>query len=584
MTVHLLAMTVGPVQEFIAAARRTRDLWFGSYLLSEISKAAAKTVRNQGGSLIFPAPSSDADLEPCSALNVANVILAELDGLDPAEMAKAAKDAACSRWRSFADHVFQRHRAVIQTDIWDDQVDDVIEFFATWVAGSPETFRADRARLMRLLAGRKRCRNFLPAKGRAGVPKSSLDGLRESLLRPPREWPELSRRRMRMREGEQLDVVAMVKRTWVPGTGPLHYPSVARVAADPWLRGVGPSRLEAMIDACRRIGNDALREIDVSEERGHTQYATFPFEGTAVFRSRHRDLQEEAELSDADIDPLAGALASLTQGFGEPNPYLAVLVADGDRIGQVISRLESTDSHRKLSKALAAFAGETRQIVHAHNGILVYAGGDDVLAFVPVDRCLMCARMLRDKFGDALAAWSANDGKLTLSVGLAVAHFMEPLEDLLEYGRTAERHAKKPRAEDGEQDERDGLAVHVLKRGGRPLAVRANWSDRPDEHLLTLAGWIAAGELSVRVAYELRTVAEQYDSWPSDTVQDAIRGDAISVILKKQHLGGSRKLELDITEMIRERVSGADSLRCLADEILVARQIAASLVQARNAS
>jgi len=26
---HLLAIAVGPVQEFIAAARRTRDLWFG---------------------------------------------------------------------------------------------------------------------------------------------------------------------------------------------------------------------------------------------------------------------------------------------------------------------------------------------------------------------------------------------------------------------------------------------------------------------------------------------------------------------------------------------------------------------------
>ena len=39
MTGHLLAIALGPVQEFISAARRTRDLWFGSYLLSEISKA-----------------------------------------------------------------------------------------------------------------------------------------------------------------------------------------------------------------------------------------------------------------------------------------------------------------------------------------------------------------------------------------------------------------------------------------------------------------------------------------------------------------------------------------------------------------
>ena len=60
MTAHLLALTVGPVQEFIAAARRTRDLWFGSYLLSEISKATAKAVQDHGGTLIFPAPHNAA--------------------------------------------------------------------------------------------------------------------------------------------------------------------------------------------------------------------------------------------------------------------------------------------------------------------------------------------------------------------------------------------------------------------------------------------------------------------------------------------------------------------------------------------
>ena len=36
---YLIQVAVGPVQGFIATARRSRDLWFGSYLLSELSKA-----------------------------------------------------------------------------------------------------------------------------------------------------------------------------------------------------------------------------------------------------------------------------------------------------------------------------------------------------------------------------------------------------------------------------------------------------------------------------------------------------------------------------------------------------------------
>jgi CRISPR-associated protein Cmr2 len=34
---YLMIIGIGPVQEFIASARRSRDLWFGSWLLSELS-------------------------------------------------------------------------------------------------------------------------------------------------------------------------------------------------------------------------------------------------------------------------------------------------------------------------------------------------------------------------------------------------------------------------------------------------------------------------------------------------------------------------------------------------------------------
>ncbi|MDI9601475.1 MAG: type III-B CRISPR-associated protein Cas10/Cmr2, partial [Acidobacteriota bacterium] len=38
---HLLAISIGPVQDFIAAARKTRDLLNGSELLSTIATAIA---------------------------------------------------------------------------------------------------------------------------------------------------------------------------------------------------------------------------------------------------------------------------------------------------------------------------------------------------------------------------------------------------------------------------------------------------------------------------------------------------------------------------------------------------------------
>jgi CRISPR-associated protein Cmr2 len=588
MTSHLLAFTVGPVQDFIASARRTRDLWFGSHLLSEISKAAAKSLRDQGGKLVFPAPASDADLEPGSPLNVANVIVAELDGGDPPSIARAAKEAAKARWSDFADQVFNQYQGVIRADIWDDQVGDVIEFYAAWHSYSPQTYQADRAALMRLLAARKRCRNFLPARGRAGVPKSSLDGLRESVLRPPREWPERSRRRLRLQEGEQLDVVGLVKRTWQHDSGNRSYPSVARIAADPWIRLLQSNEvdLNPLIAACRALGRDMVHEFDTTGHRGHPQYEAFPFEGTVLFRSRHRDFRKEAEIAtdDSALARLVSALDATSRAAKEkglprePNPYLGVLVADGDRVGEALSKLESPDAHRELSRALAGFAAQAREIVHKHQGVLVYCGGDDVLAFVPVDCVLACARALHDAFGQALAKWSAPASPLALSVGLAIAHFMEPLEDLLGYGRVAEKHAKRRRRGDVGQENRNGFAVHVVKRGGGPVAVRANWSadsaKDPSQHLQQLAEWIATQSVPGRVAYDLYTLANVYESWSAESARHAIECDVLRVLEKKQPRDETKMPEL--ASLIKRTVTDSRSLRRFAHELLVARAIGAA--------
>ncbi len=555
MNAHLLALTVGPVQEFIAAARRTRDLWFGSYLLSEISKATAKAVRDHGGNLIFPAPGNAADLKPDSPLNVANVILAELPDRDPKVIEQQAKEAAQARWRQFAERVFQNYQRVIQDDIWGDQVNDVIEFYAAWVVSKPETYKHDRTRLMRLLAGRKNCRDFLPAKGRAGVPKSSLDGLRESVLRKRHEWPQEMQSRLRVSEGEQLDSLGLVKRA---ATGTRPYPSVARVAADPWLRGIGPARLAPLVAACDNI--PAVR-------RDSPVYHDFPFEGTVVYPNRHSDLQKEGAATDEQLGALRKALNAIG---GEPNPYLAVLVADGDKMGAALSALSSADEHRAFSRKLAGFAAEANTIIGQSRGVLVFAGGDDVLAFVPVDTVLECARALYTTFYKST--------EMTLSVGVAIAHFMEPLEDLLGYGRTAESHAKNPRAEDRGQESRDGLAVHLVKRGGGPVAVRANWSDDLDRRLTELANHLNDGAIPGRVAADLHQIAQVYDDWPPGSVADAIQRDTLRVIAAKQP---RRASALDqVRELVRARVTDAGSLRRLADELLVARQIAVALRQA----
>ena len=517
----------------------------------------AKCLRDEhGASLIFPCP--DSDLQRGSELNVANVILAELTSGDPRQIAANAKQAAQERWGQFAGQVEREASALIRAEIWADQADDVIELYAAWIACTRD-YRADQVKVMRLLAGRKNCRDFLPAKGRAGVPKSSLDGQRESVLKRPAERAGESLPGLRIRKGEQLDVVGLVKRA---AEGARPYPSVARIAADPWVRG-NSHRLSEVIEVVDGLaGKNIIRRLNTST---YPQFSAFPFEGMAVYTSRHHELLEETQVTSQELLALSEALALLPQ----PEPYLAVLVADGDRMGAALSKLSSADDHRKFSRALASFACDARKIVNVHNGVLVYARGDDVLAVAPTDKCLACARRLHDRFGESLADF----GAMTLSVGIAIGHFMENLEDLLEYGRAAEKAAKKP--------DRDGLAVHLYKRGGWPIRVRGNWAESVDRRLAELGEMLSQGAIPSRLPYELRDMARLYTGWPTatdeqkETLAEAIRQDVLRLLAKKQPVSGN------VRERLAPFVAGltATSLRELAEELLVARQIATALDQ-----
>ena len=546
MTAHLLVVAIGPVQDFIAAARRTRDLWFGSYVLSEISKAAARAVRDQGATLIFPAPGDARALDAPSGFNVANIIFAALENQDPRQTADRAKDAAEARWQAIANQVRQRHERYICDDIWQQQVGDILECYAAWVVRG--VYQDDRAKLMRLLAGRKNCKDFAPAQGRAGVFKSSLDGLRESVLRDN----GAARNGLRLAAGEQLDVVGVVKRKGEEGAPP--YPSVARVAADPWVRGLSADQLSRLRQACEPIA-----EV----HRLSAVYGDFPFEGAVVYPSRHCDLAGEGAATDEQLGALKQALTKLG---GEPSPYLAVLVADGDDMGKKLATLTSVEEHQAFSTTLAGFAAGARGVVeskdgpHAHRGVLVYAGGDDVLAFVPVDRALACAHALHAAFVEATG--------MNLSVGVAIAHFMEPLEDLLAYGRAAEKDAKGV-------TNKNALAVHLHKRGGGPVKVRGSWSNNLDQHLGDLARLINDRAISGRVAYDLVKLAEVYQDWPTATVKDACQRDVRRVLSAKRP-GGPVDRTDDIRALVDRHVSDAASLKQLADELLVARQLAAA--------
>jgi CRISPR-associated protein Cmr2 len=559
MSKHLLAMATGPIQDFISAGRRTRDLWFGSKLLSDVSREVARAVEEYG-LVIFPGPKAREN----NNSGIANVILARLnEGVDVSVVQARAK-AACDRcWKQQASNAKKGlSPGLVRDDIWNAQLDGVIEFYAAWtpLKDDESDYKLARQRVMRLLAARRLVRDFSPGVGFEGVPKSSLDGARETVL--AEDWGERisqkEARLLRLSRGEQLDIVGLTKRA----ADPQGFRSVSRVAADTWLRKLRADSLQKLKDICAElVGRGLIRIPD----------DLFPYEGTAVYRIRHRELAEETKEDEQVYAKLTRYVEELEKQYGLPDPYVGVLCADGDRMGRALSAITRAGQHRRFSDTLADFATAVQRIVETdHHGALVYSGGDDVLAYVPVSEVLGCARQLYESFGEKVRA-------TTLSVGIAIGHFLEHMEDLRAFAKDAELDAKHGETQ---ETDRDGLAVHVHPRGGSPVRVRAQWKEKDsldslDSRLLDWAAAYRNQDLSHKAAYDLKLLVADYENWDDALFQKAFPADAARA------LHGKRADEA-VLQQLRARFEGVVNLKAaekVVDELIVARRIAIALSQ-----
>ena len=183
MTGFVFVLSIGPVQPFIAAARRTRDLWQGSAMLSALAVAGAGELRAPGAELIFPhagsvanvpsAPQS-AGLASIRAAGVSNKIVGCLPaGASPADVAARVKAAVLKALRGLgADCLTELGSTdclgAIDTDLFKVQLGQVLECFCAWAELASDDDKAYLAAFtvaQRALDARKRLRDFTPSAG-----------------------------------------------------------------------------------------------------------------------------------------------------------------------------------------------------------------------------------------------------------------------------------------------------------------------------------------------------------------------------------------------------------------------------------
>lgn len=187
-------------------------------------------------------------------------------------------------------------------------------------------------------------------------------------------------------------------------------------------------------------------------------------------------------------------------------------------------RLLTPSIHASISEALGDFSiYHVSRIVRENHGRLIYAGGDDVCALLPVDSALKAAREIREFYHKTFILISENGAfdaennvfsentklsistggkdKISISAGLLICHHKEDLKSMIqEAHHLLDSYAKKKAG-------RNALAIELRKRGGGPRYFYRKWDDNGWKSFEKLGKLINADEfqeVSMSLAYRLQ--------------------------------------------------------------------------------
>jgi CRISPR-associated protein Cmr2 len=170
---------------------------------------------------------------------------------------------------------------------------------------------------------------------------------------------------------------------------------------------------------------------------------------------RENRFDDDDDLQDEFIKELRTSKDFTTQ-FRKYHQYVAVIYADGDRIGTTIKKIgDRNTTIKKFSKKLLDFNKEVVTFINEYGGAPVYIGGDDIFTFVPlasIDKdgnqttIFNLIKNIDTAFGEYFTKEYADElgvKRPSLSYGVAIAYYKQPLNETMELAHKLLSKAKK---------------------------------------------------------------------------------------------------------------------------------------------
>lgn len=170
---------------------------------------------------------------------------------------------------------------------------------------------------------------------------------------------------------------------------------------------------------------------------------------------RDEPFKDDDEWQDKFISKLK-ATNKFSDCYKKPHQYIAVIYADGDNIGATLKKIGNDDENLKIfSKKLLDFNSDVVNKINDYGGAPVYIGGEDIFAFVPLasidkDRKQVTIFNLINDVDVAFERYFTKEYakdlgviRPTLSFGIAIAYYKNPLNETMKMAHELLSKAKK---------------------------------------------------------------------------------------------------------------------------------------------
>jgi CRISPR-associated protein Cmr2 len=541
---HLFIFTISPVQSFIGQARKTKDLYAGSQILSKLCRTGIESTKSVGGEIIFPYLD-----EENSNQSLPNRFIAKISKHSTLSFQEIGEKIEKDVKEYFEDEgtALLSSLGKFTTDfknIFWKQIKGHLDIH--WVIvpiNDNEQYLDAFQRTERILGSVKNLRSFNqnPEKGR----KCSLDGQNNALFfshlynKPSYANSAVKVYSGNFKKGEGLSAVSMLKRNYPSDK----FSSTAQIALLQNEKDLKEEEKENLknyknlftekqyVSAVVKNGEPCKIEnedkwLDVFDYQ-------LLFEENITDKTVPNESQRKCALQ---------FLNKISRNFKDK--YYAIIHFDGDKMGRWLSAKDESNNiilkenvkpeyyHHILSKSLSKFADWATDYlkIEDYNGQSIYAGGDDFLGFINLNSLVKVLTDLQREFelivnkgqdskgkkylGEdekPLSELITTTDKLTFSAGVVIAHYKDPLSLVLEQARNAEKVAK-------DKGNRNAFCIVASKGSGEIHQTCFKWDYLTEKTLPILdkvITWLSEEKISkkfiISFATEMRMLMEDGD-------------------------------------------------------------------------